>query len=275
MPALSATRAAWFDQDLPALSEERSRADRPTLVPHTRADLLADGAAVLRAAHQRLRGLDVTPQAAATYLAGWYGGIGSVLGRTLGAARAGVLLAPESLTWQLADGKWWAHRVDVRPAGVLVPAGHPWAGQDGVQTAGEDELIARSVQSLVQVCGPLIEARRGLARVARSGLWDEVADGLGCAFAYRGRPVEPATINWLGRAVAVPGVPWKGRPRLANAHSGLLGPVHITQKGGCCLAFNQQACAGPGRRVGRRRPGVARALPARAGQAVLLDVSLP
>ena len=41
----------------------------------------------------------------------------------------------------------------------------------------------------------------------------------------------------LDAAVRVPGVPWPAKPSLRFAHSDVLGPVHVAQKGGCCLAY--------------------------------------
>lgn len=234
----SATPRAWLDVDLQALIGENDD-DEPA--PPTRAlrrtDLLADDAAELKAAHVQLGSEGTTPQAAATYLAGWYpGGVGRLLGTTLGTARAGLVLTPENVTFNVVEEGWPA-TITVGEVTVLVPPGHPWSGQPGVETVDETEMLVRTVGAAIEFSAPLVEACKGLAKVKRSSLWDELADGLACALGYKPRPIDPAAIDLLTRAIELPGTPWKGRPRLAHAESAVLGPVHVTQKGGCCLAF--------------------------------------
>lgn len=236
---ISATPRAWLDVDLPALIAENEDDEEPA--PPTRAlqrgDLLADDAAALKAAHVQLCADDTTPQAAATYLAGWFpGGVGRVLGTTLGTVRAGLIVTPENVTWNVVEEGWPAS-VAVGEVTVLVESGHPWSGQPGVETVGEAEMLVRTVGAAIEFSAPLVEACKGLAKVKRSSLWDELADGLACALGYKPRPIDPAAIDLLLRAVSLPGTPWKAEPKLGHVESELLGPVHVTQKGGCCLAF--------------------------------------
>ncbi|WP_019872780.1 hypothetical protein [Sporichthya polymorpha] len=233
---LPARARDWLDVDLPRLlvEFEAELETRPVRV----ADLLADDAALLRGWAARMREAGTTDQAAATYVAGWFpGSAGRIVGVGLGAAGAGLLLSAGAVRWNVAADEGWPldGRIDDIP--VLVPPGHPWAGQDGVETVAEDELFGRTVENLIAFAAPLIEACKTLGPVSRSSLWDEVADGVACAFNYQPRPLDAAAMERLRRAVGRPGVPWKGRPRLANADSAVLGPVHVAQKGGCCLAF--------------------------------------
>lgn len=107
------------------------------------------------------------------------------------------------------------------------------------------EVIAHAVAGVTAFAEPIVEACRGLARVSRVGLWDEVADGLGCALSNRpDRPVTADMLAILDAAVRTRDTPWKARPRLGLRESASLGTVHVVQKGGCCLAFTNPE-AGP------------------------------
>lgn len=267
--AIPATPREWMDVELPTLISEVGE-DAPPFRPVRRADLLAEDAAVLRTSAARMVADRTSRQAAATYLAGWFpGGAGRVVGVALGVAGAGLVLTPEALTWHVVEEGWPAGG-SVGDVSVLVPPGHPWSGQAGVETVPEPELLVRTVGALIEFAAPLVEACKSLANVSRSSLWDEVADGVACALSYQPRPLDPAAMDLLSRAVELPGTPWKGRPRLSNVESAVLGPVHVAQKGGCCLAFtcgrlvpprpNSAAASGPG---GTATPGKAASSTAR------------
>lgn len=233
--AIPATARAWLDEELPKLLAEVDE-EMPSR-PVRAADLLAEGGAQLTAAAAQLRRQGTTPQAAATYVAGWFpGGAGRVVGVALATVGAGLLLTADELTWHVVEDGWPLSGT-VGEIAVLVPPGHLWAGQPGVETVPEQEMLVRTVGALIEFAAPLVEACKSLGKVRRSSLWDEVADGLACAMNYKPRALDPAAIELLVRAVDLPGTPWKGRPRLGNVESALLGTVHVAQKGGCCLAF--------------------------------------
>lgn len=238
--ALPETPGEWLRTTLPALMTfdegEEAELDAASQA-RSYADLLADDGAVLKACHAALMADDVTPQAAATYLAGYFPAApGRVLGIALAAARAGLVITPEAFTWHVHP-EGWAERTDVGDVLVLVTPGHPWAGQPGTETVDEDTMIARSVESLLDFGRPLVDACKPLAKVKKSSLWDEVADSIATSMGYRPRPLAPAAMDLLTKAVSLPDMPWKAEPRVGNVVSEVLGPVHVAQKGGCCLAF--------------------------------------
>jgi hypothetical protein len=203
----------------------------------TLADLLADDATLLRGAHATMTEAGDPPAAAANYLMGWVGGLlGEAVGFVLATAGAGVLAGP-SARWRFhPDG--WPDRVDLSGCGVVVPQGHPWVTAGGVRvvaTAGEvDRLVA---EALVEVLAPYVEACRSLARIGRTSLWAEVADGVGSATSATPeiQALGP-TIQRLQSLLHAPGVPWRRRPTLWCA-DGESGPIVVAQKGGCCLAY--------------------------------------
>ena len=83
----------------------------------------------------------------------------------------------------------------------------------------------------------MIDACHDLGRTGRTGLWNEVADGLGLSVAHHPDiPARSDVIETLVRAVRTPGVPWRATPTLRIVDSAG-GPVYIGQKGGCCLAY--------------------------------------
>jgi hypothetical protein len=233
--------ARWCRDELAALTAPETPGEDGPVRPLSYAAVLADDAAVLRSAHRRLTGLDVTPQAAATYISGWFnGGVGRLVSLGLATAGAGLLLDPRELVFDVVEDRWPEQIHPGRVRAVVAP-GHRWAGGPGVEVVDVDEVLPRTMTALVEVLTPLVEACRGLARVSRVGLWDQVADGLVCDLAQReGMHVTPLAEEVALAAVAIAGMPWKARPRLVWAHSEVLGRMLVAQKGGCCLAFTNK-----------------------------------
>ncbi|MGQ0776571.1 MAG: hypothetical protein ACT4NY_19450 [Pseudonocardiales bacterium] len=233
----------WLSGLQVALAEHRAVGEAEDPVELTvlgTAELLADDAAVLRGAHARLVAEGTTPQAAATYLAGWFaGGVAELVALGLAVGRAGFRVRAPHIRWHLhPDG--WPQRIVLLDAEVEVAEGHPWAGRPGVGVVpGPVETGGRAVTDLVAFATPVVSACRGLARrVGLAGLWAEVADGLGSPLAYQDViPVTEDLCDILRRALATPGVPWRAVPRLAFATAPAVGSVHVVQKGGCCLSF--------------------------------------
>lgn len=238
-PALAAPDAdAWLATHLAARWAPRVV---PGVAPRVRAlpDLLADGAAALGHVHRRLVSDGTAAPAAATHVAGWIaGGVARSVGFGLAAGGAGFLAAPPGAPVLHLHPDGWPVRVDLAPCAV-VPAGHPWSGHAGIEVVDDLGTVVRhAVASLVRAVDPVIEACHGLARVGRVGLWNEVGDALGAALAHQDAvAVTDAMVQVLEAAVAVPGAPWRARPRLGFADSPALGRVHVMQKGGCCLAY--------------------------------------
>ena len=193
---------------------------------------LVDGR--LAAMHVRLGELGTPPAAAATYLAGWFGGaLATVAGYGIVAGDCGFVARPDHVRWHLHPGGW-PIGVDLEPRAV-VAAGHPWEGIDGVVVGDPD---AAAVDALVEVCTPVVDACRALGAVGRTGLWNEVADALGSVLAFQLLvPATPERVARLRGLVDRRDVPWRTRPRLAYAPSRVYGTVHVAQKGGCCLAY--------------------------------------
>lgn len=190
--------------------------------------LLADG---LRAAHTRLCADDVPPVPAAKWVVSWYaGGLAATVGFMLALADAAPVVDLGRARWRRhPDG--WPELVDPGAVPVVVPVGHPWAGQPGTLTA--PDVAAVAVRALVAAAGEVVEVGRTLARVGRTALWAEVADGLGLPLLHRpDLPVDPAAVERLRTALALPGVPWRKRPDLRE--DGLL---YLGRKGGCCLNY--------------------------------------
>lgn len=202
-------------------------------------ELLADDGAALRQIHDRLvAGGSATPAAAAKWVLGWTAGsLAEAVGFVLATHGAGLLLDSGETRLRMTSGGW-ADRV--RPVGVrlVVAAGHPWSGADGVSTVpGEADVDDRTLRSLTAVVAPFVEVVRGLARVGRRSLWSEVADSFGGAVAFDPDvPVDESTSQRLERSLDAPAAPWGRRPRLGVAPSGS-GPFYVMQRGGCCLAY--------------------------------------
>lgn len=237
-PGYAAEPAAWIDGYLWRCRSDAlvtGAGDGPGTV--TMSELLDGDAAFLRAAADRLQRAGLPPAVTAMYLAAWFaGGAATVVGFGLAVASCGLLPDVRQLRWTLTnDGL--PIRTHIGTTGV-VAAGHAWSGESSIEVVADDEVTSRSVQALVHACQPIVDACRRLARVGRVGLWNEVADCLGGALAHQCRaPVTEERLAALRRAVALPDAPWRSRPRIEQAHSPVLGPVPIVQKGGCCLAF--------------------------------------
>lgn len=207
-------------------------------------DLLEGDARLLRDLHATIVASGEPPKAAVKYLVGWVGGfLAETVGYVFATADAGVL-ASDRVRWRFhPDG--WTDRVDLSGCTLVVTAGHPWSGLEGVDTVADDDTVrAVTVDALVRTLTPLVEAGRALARLGRNAVWCEVADGLGMATACA-----PAlerlgpTIPRLEALLAAPGVPWRTRPTLWQA-TGRTGPMVIARKGGCCLAYTGIAADG-------------------------------
>ncbi|MBL8927547.1 MAG: hypothetical protein JNM77_15140 [Pseudonocardia sp.] len=191
-------------------------------------ELVADG---LRAAHARLCAEDVPSVPAAKWVVAWYaGGLAETVGFMLALADAAPLVDLGRTRWrQHPDG--WPELVDPGPVPVVVPVGHPWAGRPDTFTA--PDVAAVAVRALVAAAGEVVEVGRMLARVGRTALWAEVADGLGLPLLHRPElPVDQVAVERLRAALALPGVPWRKRPDL-RADGGL----YLGRKGGCCLSY--------------------------------------
>ena len=229
----------------------------------TIADVLADDAGQLRRTHTRLCADDeTTPNAAAKWVTSWYPGmVADAVGFTLAAAAAGLLLDSARLRLRLhPDG--WVDQVDplgsAAPVGstgsagsylaprstvdagptVAVAAGHPWAGLPGVLVVADEHEVARlAVKALTVAVEPLVEGCRTLARVGRTSLWAEVADGFGLPLLMQPElPVDPAAVRRLQSGLRAEGALWRRRPDLRVDHNGR-NADYLGRKGGCCLAY--------------------------------------
>lgn len=205
----------------------------------TAAHLLADDAAVLRAAHARACEEDgAFPAAAAKWVVSWFaGGLADAVGFMFAGASAAPLVRLDRARWRLhRDG--WPDRVDPGDVPVAVAAGHPWAGLPGTVTLADDEEVAaRAVPALVAAVAPLVEAGRTLAKVGCPALWAEVSDALGLPVLHQpALPVDGAAARRLALLVDAVGVPWLKRPELRIADTAD-GPAYLGRKGGCCLAY--------------------------------------
>lgn len=240
VPSAAGGVRAWLAAGLPRLPGGPSDAGAAL----RRSDLLADGAAQLRAAHARLIAEGVTPQAAGTHLLAWFAGdgAGAAVGVTLARAGAGLVLDPATVRWHIGeDGR--PRALDIGRSAVLVPSGHAWACRPGASVVADDAAVRRAaVRGLVEFVGPLLDACQPLARVGAGTLWAQIADGLGCVFAGR-TDVGQQELDVLASALATPGVPWRRAPVLGWAPSERLGRVHIARRSGCCLYFT---CPQPG-----------------------------
>lgn len=236
--------ATWLSTHLRARFTARAgeeEVDGPVAVVSV-ADLVADDAALLRAIHATLVADGTPAPAASTYLAGWFAGmVAGAVGYGLATAGAGLLAGGPASTGSLRfhlHPEGWPLRVDL-PVRAVMTCRHPWSAHDHsevVDTA--DEVVARSVRALVGAVRPIVDACHRTSRVGATGLWNEVGDALGRTLASQQlvRPT-PRMVAVLEAAVSVPDVPWRARPCLGFAESPVLGPVHVAQKGGCCLAY--------------------------------------
>jgi hypothetical protein len=239
-PALAAdTPAAWLAEQLAGRYDlDPDRGDEPALVrPGWTGLLELIDAGVIEEVHGRLVADGKPPKVASTCSAGRFGAaIAEAIGFGLAAGGAGFV-TPEHVRVHVHEGGW-VDAVELEGARTLVVGDHPWAGQDGVEVASPEEVLAGSVHALVEACAPIVDACRSLATVGRAGLWNEIGDSLGSSLAYQDRVTStPAMLAVLDAAVRVPGVPWSATPTLRIVHSDVVGPVHVAQKGGCCLAY--------------------------------------
>jgi hypothetical protein len=237
--------AAWLAMHLDTHFDERggaidpnddSSATRWIGVP----ELLAEDGAIVRRLHTSLVAQGLPARAAATYVAGWIAGaLADATGFALAMSGAGYQATAGSVRWHQHRGGW-VDRVDLRCCRVVVPVGHPWSGQPGVDTVCDRQIVRElAVLALVAVAMPIIDVCHSLTRVGRGGLWNEVGDALGTAVAFQpSLPVMPDVVDTLAAAVGTRGVPWKSRPTLRIADSAR-GPVYVAQKGGCCLAYTR------------------------------------
>ncbi|MFP5321618.1 MAG: hypothetical protein ACLGIC_07190 [Acidimicrobiia bacterium] len=235
--------ATWLGSQLARRFDDWVAAEVRTEVV-TLAGALADDAAVLREHHDRLVDGGVPAPAAATYLVEWWAGIvAGAVGEALATTGAGLVVdgieAPTDIRFHVhPDG--WPCRVEL-PGRAVVTAGHPWAGTRGTSVLDDRRaVVERAVAGLVAVAAPIVDACHGLARVGRTGLWNEVGDALGTAVAHQQRfTVTPEMVEVLEAAVRAPGAPWRTRPDLVLVEAPA-GTAHVVRKGGCCLAYTEQ-----------------------------------
>jgi hypothetical protein len=247
VPLLTAdTPEEWFATHLLAHAEAHAEEPGPA-GPQVWVgvdDLLAADGALLARTHRRVLagdGLGGTGQMAAKWVLSWTAGpVAAAVGLVLGAGSAGLLVDRGVLRLRLhPDG--WVDRVEPVGCPVVVPAGHPWAGQAGVLVvADEDELVRVTVESMVAALRPVVDAVRGLARVGARTLWAEVADDLGLATTYQPHlPGRADVVARLQAAVTAPGAPWRVSPSLRTTTAPWGEQVYVGQKGGCCLAYQR------------------------------------
>lgn len=206
------------------------------------ADLSGDGDRSLLGLHRRLCRRDSIPPATATmYLAGWFAGYtAEIVGLALATAGAGFVVDPARLRWHLhADG--WPERVELDATEVLVAAGHPWAGQPGVTVVESADVVLRiTVRRLVTAVVPIIDGCHRLARVGRTGLWNEVGDGLVMVLRHHGErlAVDDDMLAAVTAAAHLDGVPWRAHAELRLVDTEW-GAACVGRKGGCCLAYQR------------------------------------
>jgi hypothetical protein len=236
----AATPAAWLDTHLLRSFSTYVEATREG-VPHRSLgvdEVLADDALVLRELRDLLTAEGATPRAAATNLAGWFGGLAATaLGYAFVGSGAGFLVNPATIRWMVhPDG--WSDAVELGDVTSVVPPGHPWSGLANVLVI--DDVIerrARVAAALVEAVRPVIDACHGLARVGKAGMWNEVGDGFASALVYQATiPVTEPDVEAMRALIATPGVPWKARATLRVVTTDH-GRVCVMQKGGCCLVF--------------------------------------
>ena len=182
------------------------------------------------------------PQTAATYLAGWYAGaLGEVVGTALVSGAVGAVPRVDTIQWFVhPDG--WVARAEAA-LDVTVSEHHPWAGLPDVSVVADEPAVASvAVDGLVAICRPIIDACRRLTRVGEIGLWNEVCDSIGMSLVYQ-RSIAPtdARVDALRGAIDRADAPWRRRTRLWFIDDPDLGRLHVGQKGGCCLAYLEDA----------------------------------
>jgi len=241
LPVAAPDPRAWLDGWL---------APRLGIAPPLRPDDAWPGLAGLDRArladlHARLAADGATGPAAAKWLAGWYaGGLAAAVGRTLGLARAALVVDPADVRWHVRP-EGWPDGYDLGAPAVAVAAGHPWAEHPGVRVVADADAVRElALDSVLGVATPLVTRLRTLAKVGLPSLWAEVGDRLGLAVTSDlALPVDETVAAELRAVVALPRAPWKARPRLEVGPTAA-GPAYLGQKGGCCLAYLCQEEAG-------------------------------
>ena len=108
---------------------------------------------------------------------------------------------------------------------------------DVLVVADEHEVARLAVQALTAAVEPLVEGCRTLARVGRTSLWAEIADGFGLPLLMQpDLPVDPAAVRRLQSGLRAEGALWRRRPDLRVDHQGHKAD-YLGRKGGCCLAY--------------------------------------
>ena len=202
-------------------------------------EVLADDAAHLRRVHAGLLADEsVTANAAAKWVTSWYPGVlAGAVGFTLAMASAGLLVDGSTVRLRLhPDG--WIDQVDPVGAVVVVAAGHPWAGLKDVRVVPDEDQVARlAAIALANAAEPLVQACRSLARVGRTSLWAEVADGFGLPMLMQpDAPVDRGAVRRLQWGLRAEGAPWRRVPDLRIAENGCHSD-YLGRKAGCCLAY--------------------------------------
>lgn len=172
----------------------------------------------LPALRDRLVRDGATPTAAATYLAGWFGGgAAGEVARSLLETGACPLAGRDTIRWRVTD--------DGLPESVVL------LGVPLVVAAAD------AAGALIDAVRPVIDGCHRLGHVGRPGLWNEVADGFAYALTdLPDRADHRAAIATVRRLTALPGAPWRARPVVQLTPTSA-GPISVVQKGGCCLAF--------------------------------------
>lgn len=235
----AATPADWRARHGRAGSVDPVRSDAEPPPPRwIGAPELLDGrAGELRATHERLCRDATPPVPAAKWVVSWFaGGLADAVGLMLAMAAAAPVVELATARWRMDPGGW-PECADPGPVPVVVATGHAWAGLPGtVCVADERAVAARAVTALVAAVSPIVEAGRGLARVGRTALWAEVADGVGLPLLHEvDLPVDAAAVHRLRLALDVPAAPWRKRPDLRVDATD--GAAYLGRKGGCCLNY--------------------------------------
>lgn len=240
-PTPQAWWATHLHRYLAGLDEEAAPDHEPRWVGLT--DVVGHDGALVRDVHRKLLAAQGgTAQMAAKWIVDWYAGTpAGAVGFVLATADAGVLLDSGTLRLRL-DGQGRVDRVDVDACPVVVTDDHPWAELTEVQVAASrEEVVARTITSLVGCLVPVVETVRGLTRVGARSLWSEVADALGLCLTYQPQvPVRQAPVDRLAEALSSDGVPWRSAPALRLGEAPW-GQAYLGQKGGCCLAYQRPA----------------------------------
>jgi hypothetical protein len=224
--------AGWFEERVRPLAPglpEGEEGDWVALDALSAEQTLADAEAAL------WRTSRLPARAALTLVAGWTAGtVAEAI--AVGALRDGVVVRLSAGTGvealRHADG--WIADLRLQDAPAAVGPGHPWAGTENVEVV--DDVAAAAVAEIVAACEPMIAALTARSGRGAAGLWAQVADCIAlCAHPLEG----PDKIAAVQRLIAVPGAPWRIRPDLWLAESGVL--VHHRRS--CCLWYRGDPAA--------------------------------